>query len=175
MILDVEAARAVASMPSPAPPGDITFLKASGHRDSIYCLAINSGGSVVVSGSTERVSSHAIGLLRLWDPRTAQQVLLAPSSFLPAPLSSRMAADERRGGAARAGARQVGRLKGHSDNVRCVVVSEDGTKCISGSSDATVKVWDIGQQRCIHSLTMHSDSVWSLAADPRFETVFSAG
>jgi WD40 repeat protein len=59
--------------------------------------------------------------------------------------------------------------------VRCVVVSEDGTKCISGSSDATVKVWDIGQQRCIHSLTMHSDSVWSLAADARFETVFSAG
>lgn len=61
------------------------------------------------------------------------------------------------------------------DNVRCVVVSEDGSKCISGSSDATVKVWDIGQQRCIHSLTMHSDSVWSLASDARCETVFSAG
>lgn len=86
MIWDVEAARAVASMPSPGPPGDITFMKASGHRDSIYCLAINSGGSVVVSGSTERVSSHAIGLLRLWDPRTAQKVLLAPSAVSPAPL-----------------------------------------------------------------------------------------
>ena len=91
MIWDVEAARTVASMPSPAPPGDITFLKASGHRDSIYCLATNSSGSVVVSGSTERVSSHAIGLLRLWDPRSAQKVLpppLAPGAFLPAPLRS---------------------------------------------------------------------------------------
>ena len=82
MIWDVEAARAVASMPSPAPPGDITFLKASGHRDSIYCLAINSGGNVVVSGSTERVSSHAIGLLRLWDPRTAQKVFRRPPCLL---------------------------------------------------------------------------------------------
>ena len=36
--------------------------------------------------TTERVSSHAIGLLRLWDPRTAQKVLLAPSAVSPAPL-----------------------------------------------------------------------------------------
>ena len=36
----------------------------------------NSAGSLVVSGSTERVSSHAIGLLRLWDPRSAQKVTL---------------------------------------------------------------------------------------------------
>jgi len=70
---------------------------------------------------------------------------------------------------------QMGRLKGHTDNVRCVVVSADGTKCISGSSDATVKVWDIGQQRCIQSFAMHSDSVWSLATDHNFQTVFSAG
>lgn len=48
--------------------------KASGHRDSVYCLAMNSSASVMVSGSTERVSSHAIGCIRMWDPRTAQQV-----------------------------------------------------------------------------------------------------
>lgn len=70
---------------------------------------------------------------------------------------------------------QAGRLKGHTDNVRCVAVSQDGARCISGSSDGTVKVWDIGQQRCMHTLTMHSDSVWSLAADARFDTIFSAG
>ena len=70
---------------------------------------------------------------------------------------------------------QAGRLKGHTDNVRCVAVSQDGTRCISGSSDGTVKVWDMGQQRCMHTFTMHSDSVWSLAADARFDTIFSGG
>lgn len=63
-------------------------------------MAVNSSASVLVSGSSERVSTHAIGLLRIWDPRTGEK---------------------------------VGRLKGHTDNVRCVLVSEDGTKCISGT------------------------------------------
>eukprot|EP00286_Rhodomonas_abbreviata_P026147 CAMPEP_0181297280 /NCGR_PEP_ID=MMETSP1101-20121128/5154_1 /TAXON_ID=46948 /ORGANISM="Rhodomonas abbreviata, Strain Caron Lab Isolate" /LENGTH=314 /DNA_ID=CAMNT_0023402203 /DNA_START=266 /DNA_END=1207 /DNA_ORIENTATION=+ len=41
----------------------------TGHRDSVYCLGTNPAGTVFVSGSTERVSTHAIGLLRIWDPR----------------------------------------------------------------------------------------------------------
>jgi WD repeat-containing protein 48 len=48
-------------------------MKATGHLDSVYCLATNTAGTVVVSGSTERVSTHAIGLLRIWDPRTAEK------------------------------------------------------------------------------------------------------
>ena len=41
-----------------------------GHKDSIYCVALNKTGTVLVSGSTER-------LLRVWDPRTcAKQMKL---------------------------------------------------------------------------------------------------
>eukprot|EP00287_Rhodomonas_sp_CCMP768_P002079 CAMPEP_0196734602 /NCGR_PEP_ID=MMETSP1091-20130531/13282_1 /TAXON_ID=302021 /ORGANISM="Rhodomonas sp., Strain CCMP768" /LENGTH=729 /DNA_ID=CAMNT_0042078125 /DNA_START=337 /DNA_END=2526 /DNA_ORIENTATION=+ len=47
----------------------ISLTPCSGHRDSVYCLATNPSGSLFVSGSTERVSTHAIGLLRIWDPR----------------------------------------------------------------------------------------------------------
>ena len=32
----------------------------------------------------------------------------------------------------------------HSDYVRSVVFSLDGTKIVSGSDDKTIKVWDLG-------------------------------
>jgi len=70
---------------------------------------------------------------------------------------------------------KVGRLKGHTDNVRCVVINGDGTKCISGGSDATVKLWDLRQQKCLLTICVHTDSVWSLDADPGFTKVFSGG
>ncbi len=47
----------------------IGMTACSGHRDSVYCLATNPAGTLFVSGSAERVSTHAIGLLRIWDPR----------------------------------------------------------------------------------------------------------
>jgi len=56
------------------------------------------------------------------------------------------------------------RLRGHTENVRALVLSDDGTICISGSADRTVRVWDIGMRRCVHVFEVHHDSVWALAA-----------
>lgn len=39
------------------------------------------------------------------------------------------------------------KLKGHTDNVKALVVSRDGSHCISGSSDGSIKVWNLGTQR----------------------------
>jgi WD repeat-containing protein 48 len=37
------------------------------------------------------------------------------------------------------------------------------------------RLWDLGQQRCIHSYAVHTDSVWTLASTPSFSHVYSGG
>ena len=66
----------------------------NGSKDSIYSLAMNPLGTVIVSGSTEEI-------LRVWDPRTCQKMM---------------------------------KLRGHSDNVKAIVINRDGTQvnCVGG-------------------------------------------
>lgn len=37
------------------------------------------------------------------------------------------------------------------------------------------RFWDIGQQRCVHSYAVHTDSVWALAGTSTFSHVYSGG
>ncbi|XP_064653169.1 WD repeat-containing protein 48-like isoform X2 [Lineus longissimus] len=46
----------------------VTTSSLNGNKDSIYSLAMNQPGTVIVSGSTEKV-------LRVWDPRTCQKLM----------------------------------------------------------------------------------------------------
>lgn len=46
---------------------------------------------------------------------------------------------------------------------------------MSGSSDSMIRLWDLGQQRCVHSYAVHTDSVWALASTPTFSHVYSGG
>lgn len=51
---------------------------------------------------------------------------------------------------------------GHGDNVKALLVNREGTQCLSGSSDGTIKLWSLGQQECIHTIRIHSEGVWAL-------------
>lgn len=51
---------------------------------------------------------------------------------------------------------------GHTDNVKCIVVNTEGTQCLSASSDGTVRLWSLGQQRCITTMRIHDEGVWTL-------------
>lgn len=67
------------------------------------------------------------------------------------------------------------KVKGHADIVKSLVLNEDGNKCISGGSDKIIKLWDIGEQGCTDSLYIHDDSIWTMAADSSWTTLYSAG
>ncbi|KAG4092545.1 WD40 repeat-like protein [Neocallimastix lanati (nom. inval.)] len=104
---------------------------------SIYSIATNTEGNVLVTGSPERI-------VRIWDTRTGKQVL---------------------------------KLTGHSDNVRALIISEDGKWVLSGSSDTTIKLWSIANvKRCVMTYSHYSDSVWSLTSnDPYLKTFWAGG
>ncbi|GJR62777.1 WD repeat-containing protein 48 [Tanacetum coccineum] len=42
-------------------------------------------------------------------------------------------------------------------------------------SFSSMILWDLGQQRCVHSYAVHTDSVWALASTPTFSHVYSGG
>jgi WD repeat-containing protein 48 len=70
--------------------------------------------------------------------------------------------------------RRITKFVGHTDNIRDVLISQDGDMVITASSDQTVKVWSMTAGRCMNTLTMHNDSVWSLCSDhPRLSVFYS--
>ena len=44
-------------------------------------------------------------------------------------------------------------------------------QCLSGSSDGTIKLWSLGQQRCIATIHNHEEGVWALQTDENFTQV----
>ena len=61
--------------------------------------------------------------------------------------------------------KRVTKFVGHTDNVRDILINETGDTIMTASSDQTVKVWSVTAGRCMHTLTMHNDSVWSMYSD----------
>merc|ERR1711916_33197 len=55
------------------------------------------------------------------------------------------------------------RLKGHSSSVESVAWSADGRRVVSGSSDKTIRIWDVETGMEEKRLEGHSDHVSSVA------------
>jgi WD repeat-containing protein 48 len=70
---------------------------------------------------------------------------------------------------------RITKFVGHTDNIRDILINETGDTIMTASADQTVKVWSVTAGRCMHTLTMHSDSVWSLFSDdPQLGTFYSS-
>lgn len=71
--------------------------------------------------------------------------------------------------------KRITKFVGHTDNVRDVLITQDGDTILTASSDQTVKVWSMVAGRCMYTLTMHNDSVWSLFSDdPQLSIFYSS-
>lgn len=68
--------------------------------------------------------------------------------------------------------KRITKFVGHTDNVRDILITQDGDTIMTASSDQTVKVWSMTAGRCMYTLTMHNDSVWSLYSDHQQLSVF---
>jgi WD repeat-containing protein 48 len=71
--------------------------------------------------------------------------------------------------------KSITKFVGHTDNVRDILISEDEDTILSASSDQTIKVWSLTAGRCLHTLTMHNDSVWCMYSDDPNLAVFYSG
>ncbi|KAK2627953.1 hypothetical protein QTJ16_002599 [Diplocarpon rosae] len=71
--------------------------------------------------------------------------------------------------------KRVTKFVGHTDNIRDILVNESGDTVMTASSDQTIKVWSVTAGRCMHTLTMHNDSVWGLFSnDPDLDVFYSS-
>lgn len=140
-----------ASSTGPEPLITLKPPDSTGSKSSVYAIAVDPAGSVIASGTPERV-------IRTWDPRSGKR---------------------------------TAKLVGHTDNIRAILISEDGkyasclcfypekkTNChhqlLTGSADASVKLWSLSAQKCIHAFTHHTESVWSLfSSHPSLEVFYS--
>jgi WD40 repeat protein len=57
-------------------------------------------------------------------------------------------------------------IAAHSDWVRCLSFTPDGTKLVSGSFDKTIKLWQLATGAVIHTLAEHPKGVFALAVSP---------
>jgi WD repeat-containing protein 48 len=69
----------------------------------------------------------------------------------------------------------ITKFVGHTDNVRSILLSDDGRTMLTASSDTYIKLWSLATRRCLHTFAMHSDSVWTLHSLHAKLEVFHAG
>lgn len=71
--------------------------------------------------------------------------------------------------------RRITKFVGHTDNIRSILINQEGDTVMTASSDQTVKVWSVTAGRCMYTLSMHNDSVWSLYSDhPQLAMIYSS-
>jgi WD repeat-containing protein 48 len=70
---------------------------------------------------------------------------------------------------------QIMKFIGHTDNIRSILISDDGEWVLSGSSDSSIKLWSVTAGRLLHTFDMHDDSIWSLSSEhPTLDVFYSS-
>lgn len=152
------------------------------HSDYVKCLASpGSNADWVASGALD----HKI---RVWDLDGAGERLCINSGEDEANAKGSVYALSVRGSVMASGGpesivrlwdarsgKRITKFVGHTDNIRDILINQDGDTVMTASSDQTVKVWSVTAGRCMYTLSMHNDSVWSLySSHPQLAIIYSS-
>ncbi|CAE6485448.1 unnamed protein product [Rhizoctonia solani] len=160
---------------SPSPIGE----PLRGHSTYVYSISYSPLGNIIASGSNDKT-------IRLWDVNTGRQLdepLRGSYTFLSvafSPDAKLIASDYGPGGRTiqlwDVEKRKLASdpFKGHTQVVRSVGFSPDGTRVVSGSNDETIRVWDVERGTTIVGpLKRHLNLVSSVAFSPDGSQILS--
>ncbi|CAN1761278.1 WD repeat-containing protein 48 [Linum perenne] len=163
-----------------------TPIAAKGHKESVYALAMNDTGSVLVSGGTEKV-------VRVWDPRSGSKTiklrghtdnirtLLLDSTgrFCLSGSSDSMIRLWDLGQQ-----RCVHSYAVHTDSVWALASTPTFSHVYSGGRDLSLYLTDLAtrestllcsKEHPIVQLTLHDDSIWAATTDSSVDRWFADG
>ncbi|GGU56906.1 hypothetical protein GCM10010211_22020 [Streptomyces albospinus] len=138
----------------------------SGHRDEVLAVAVSTDGRLAASSSKDRT-------VRVWD-LSARRCAAVLEGHDGAIFAIAMTGDGRlitSGAEDRLvkvwrDATWTADLSGHIASVDAVGVSENGDRCISGSSDGELRFWDLLKRRCTAVVHGHSFGTSAIAMTP---------
>ena len=152
------------------------------HNDYVRCLATPEVHSDwVASGGLD-------DKIRIWDLNGAGERLVIDTGMEEGSTKGSVYALSARGSLMASGGpdkilrlwdprsgKRVTKFVGHTDMLRDVLGSETGSIIMTASSDKTIKIWSMAAGRCMSTLTLHNESVWSLHSDhPQLSIFHSA-
>jgi WD40 repeat protein/tRNA A-37 threonylcarbamoyl transferase component Bud32 len=145
----------------------------AGHAAPVVSLAFTADGRTLLSCGGDRI-------LRVWDVETGTERQRLGESRAEcgglAVFGSLVLAGQ--GVSIRiydlAQGKELRKLSGHSDAVRVLAVSADGTRAVSGGDDKQVRVWDVERGTQVNRFTRHTAAITGLAFSPDGKRVVSA-
>ena len=145
-----------------------------GHTGAVTAVAFGHDGKWLISGGADRT-------VRVWDLATGQERLRAGDgrhevgslAVVPGPGVVLAGQGVTVRGLSPVDGKELFKLTGHNDAVRCLSVSGDGKRAASGSDDRTVRIWDVGRAREIRRLGLHRAGVTGVALSADGKLVLS--
>ena len=123
------------------------------HEDDVWTVAFSPDGKTLASGGGDTVS--------LWDVATAER----QQTFVK-PIDPETIVEDSEASEGDAPAEDPA-------NATSIVFSPDGAILVSGSYDATIRLWDIGTGEQLETFEGHTYSITSVAVSPDGDTIAS--